>query len=148
MFQILCSDCNPQLLCKNSFNFQFYILNRAEHRILWYLSSMPSWRGRKYARGLYKWKGINERGRKKIMHVKSERTGSCRIKLGWRRQMRQRGEIQGKDTNSTGQKNAIEVNNPVVDRYSWHLTLQLLGNLDILKLILNLPYVCFPWSLP
>lgn len=46
--------------------------------------------------------------------------------------MRQRGEIQGKGTNSTGQTNAIEVKNPVFDRYSWHLTLQLLGNLDIL----------------
>lgn len=53
--------------------------------------------------------------------------------------MRQRGKIQGKDPNSTGQTYAIEIKNPVVDRYSWHLTLQLLCNVDILKLILNLP---------
>lgn len=83
-----CAHCNPQFLCKNSFNFQFYVLNRAEHRVLWSLSSMTSWRRRKYARGAYKWKRINERGRKKIMHVKTERTASCRIKLGWRRWMR------------------------------------------------------------
>lgn len=130
------------------FNFQFYILNRAEHRVLWNLSSMPSWRGRKYARGPYKWKGINERRRKKIMHVRTERTGSCRIKLDWRRWMRQREKFQGKYPNSIGQTNAIEIKNPVVHRYSWQLTLQLLCNLDILKLILNLPYFCFPWSLP
>lgn len=138
MFQILCSDWNPQFLCKK-FNFQFYMLNRAEHSVLWSLSSMPSWRERKYARGPYKWKGINKGGRKKIMHVRTERTGSCRIKLGWRRWMRQRGKIEDKDPNSTDQTDVIEIKNPVVDRYSWHLTLQLLCSLDNLKLVLNLP---------
>lgn len=58
------------------------------------------------------------------------------------------GKFRAKKTNSTGQTNAIEMKNPVVDRYSCHLTLQLLCNLDIFKLILNLPYICFPWSLP
>lgn len=127
-----CAHCNPQFLFKNSFNFQFYILNRAEHRVLWSLSSMSSWRGRKYARGPYKWKEINEGGRKKIMHVKTERTRSCRIKLGWRSWMRWGGNsrLRSKQCHRS-KKNTIEMKNPVVNRHSWHLTLQLLCNLDI-----------------
>lgn len=58
--------------------------------------------------------------------------------------MRQREKFQGKYPNSTGQTNAIEIKNPVVHRYAWQLTLQLLCNLDIFKLLLNLPYFCFP----
>lgn len=59
-----------------------------------------------------------------------------------------REKIQGwGPNNATGQTNAIEIKNPVVNRHSWHLTLQLLCNLDILKLIFNLPYASFPWSL-
>lgn len=53
--------------------------------------------------------------------------------------MRQRGKIEDKDSNSTDQTDVIEIKNPVVDRYSWHLTLQLLCSLDNLKLVLNLP---------